>query len=93
MARGWESKQVESQIESAREKQRTSALERLPRGQQTEREKETLRLSRADLQHRIESSGNSRYTEFLMKALQEIERKLEVLSRTGDNSSRSNSTT
>jgi ribosomal protein L20 len=86
MARGWESKQVEAQIESARETQRGPSDERSAAGQQRQREKQTLLLSRACIQHRIESSGNSRYTESLNKALEEIDRKLAELSRASQSS-------
>jgi hypothetical protein len=87
MARGWESKQVEAQIEAAREPQHGSSGERSPDGQETERARQTLLLSRAYIQRRIESSANSRYTEGLTKALEEIDRKLARLSVARDGSS------
>lgn len=80
MARGWESKQVESQMEDGREKQPASGGERSADDKEAEREKQNLLLSRAYIQHQIESSSNNRYTESLNKALQEIERKLAGLS-------------
>jgi len=86
MARGWESKQVEAQIESSRDPQHGPPAEQSPDAQQTEREKQTLLLSRAYIQHRIQSSGNSRYIESLNKALEEINRKLTELSQAGDRS-------
>ena len=80
MARGWESKQVEAQIESAREPQPDSRTGQSADERQRQREKQTLLLSRAYIQHRIESSASSRYTEALNKALEEIEKKLAGLS-------------
>jgi ribosomal protein L20 len=87
MARGWESKQVEAQIESAREAQHVGSAERSTDGQQRERERQTLLLSRAYIQRQIESSANSRYTEALNKALEEIDRKLATLSEARNGSS------
>lgn len=80
MARGWESKQVESQMDDAREKHDSGGGEMTLDGQKVQREKQNLLLSRAYIQHQIESSGNSKYTESLNKALEEIERKLSNLS-------------
>ena len=45
----------------------------------TQHEHDSLKLSRAYLLHRIESSSNERYTETLRKALSEIEQKLAKL--------------
>lgn len=80
MARGWESKQVESQMDDAREKHDAGGREVTVDGQKVQREKQNLLLSRAYIQHQIESSSNRRYTESLNKALEEIERKLSDLS-------------
>lgn len=41
-----------------------------------QRERDSLKLSRAYVQQQIESSTNERYTESLRKALEEIEQKL-----------------
>ena len=79
MARGWESKQVESQMEDGREKQPVTGTKSAD-DKEAEREKQNLLLSRAYIQHQIESSSNNRYTESLNKALEEIERKLTDLS-------------
>ncbi|HET9180762.1 MAG TPA: hypothetical protein VFP59_01410 [Candidatus Angelobacter sp.] len=76
MARGWESKQVESQMEQASEKHTAPGAEASADDRKAEREKQNLLLSRAYIQHQIESSANARYTESLNQALEEIERKL-----------------
>ena len=80
MARGWESKQVESQMEDGREKQPVTGDAKSADDKEAEREKQNLLLSRSYIQHQIESSSNNRYTESLNKALEEIERKLAALS-------------
>ena len=83
MARGWESKQVELQMEEGREKQTAAADETSADDKKMNREKQNLLLSRAYIQHQMESSSNSRYTESLKKALEEIERKLADLTSNG----------
>ncbi|HJT52578.1 MAG TPA: hypothetical protein VJ848_01905 [Candidatus Angelobacter sp.] len=83
MARGWESKQVELQMEEGREKQTAAADETSADDKKMNREKQNLLLSRTYIQHQIESSSNSRYTESLKKALEEIERKLANLTSNG----------
>ena len=80
MARGWESKSVESQIESAKDGI-TSGSEPQPTDNQkkVQRERQGLLLSRTYLLRRIESSSNERYTQSLRQALEEIERKIAKL--------------
>jgi hypothetical protein len=83
MARGWESKSVESQMESAQSdgarSNQQGADGNTASDKNMERERQGLLLSRAYLLHRIESSSNQRYTESLRQALDEIEQKLEHL--------------
>jgi hypothetical protein len=79
MARGWESKSVESQQEAAHaDGTRASGGSNgnASADKETQRERQGLLLSRAYLLQRIESSSNDRYTESLRKALTEIEQKL-----------------
>ena len=79
MARGWESKSVESQMEAAtetREKRQDRASEE---EKESHRERGTLLLSRSYILHQIESSTNERYTESLRKALAELEHKIAAL--------------
>jgi hypothetical protein len=80
MARGWESKSVESQMESAQSdgarSNQQGADGNTASDKNMERERQGLLLSRAYLLHRIESSSNQRYTESLRQALDEIEQKL-----------------
>jgi vacuolar-type H+-ATPase subunit E/Vma4 len=80
MARGWESKSVEAQMETAQQNQIAEGKAALSDDEKNrKRERDGLRLSRAYLLHKIESSTNERYTETLRKALAEIEQKLAQL--------------
>jgi hypothetical protein len=81
MARGWESKSVESQMESARENYSDGSQELSTDEKTLAREKQNLLLSRAYIQQQIKASGNTRYSETLRRALEEIESKLANLQR------------
>lgn len=77
MARGWESKSVEGQVEEAGAAEQFEVKRQLTEEEKkTERERESLRLSRTYVLSKIESSTNERYLESLRKALSEIEQKL-----------------
>ena len=77
MARGWDSKSIESQIESAESEQH-------PKGQQNRspaeieklRRWEGLMLSRTRVLHQMEACQNPRYKAILDKALADLETKL-----------------
>jgi hypothetical protein len=84
MARGWESKQVEAQVENASDGKRSGSKRPLTDDEKrAQRERDSLKLSRAYVLHQIESSTNERYTESLRKALGEIEQKLERMGSAG----------
>ena len=77
MARGWESKSVEAQIESAATRQSVvSEPELTPEQLQTLRDRENLELSRTRVQRELASSENPRYQQILRKALADLEAKL-----------------
>jgi len=77
MARGWESKSVEAQIESAAGKEIETREKKLtPQEIQTLRDKESLELSRTRVQRELASSQNPRYQAILRKALADLEGKL-----------------
>ena len=79
MARGWESKSVEAQMEEAKGDQK-GTNHQLTDGERKDRhERDSLKLSRAYVVHQIELSTNERYTESLRKALSEIDQKLASL--------------
>lgn len=80
MARGWESKSVEAQMEDAKTSEASRTMQPInDNAKKAQREQESLKLSRAYVLHQIESSTNERYTESLRKALSEIEQKLAKL--------------
>jgi len=80
MARGWESKSVESQIESARSDAKSTAKKSLP-AETAEglRKKETLRLARTHLLDQIRSCQNFRHREMMEKALADLEQAISQL--------------
>jgi len=79
MARGWESKSVESQIESA-EQERKSPKERMNPAQiETLRRKESLELSRKRVLHLIENTQNPRYRTQLEKELAVLNARMALL--------------
>lgn len=80
MARGWESKSVEAQIESAAGKKNEHRKQELtPEQIERLRAKENLELSRTRIQRELATSANPRYQEILRKALADLESKLAQL--------------
>lgn len=77
MARGWESKAVEAQIEAFAGKNH-KALDRqlTPEQSETLRVKENLELSVTRVKRELESSTNPRYQVILRKALMDLDAKL-----------------
>jgi hypothetical protein len=78
MARGWESKSVEAQIESA-EPHTPAGVERSSAEISLIRERENLRLSRTRVLHELETSKNPRYVRLLERELKVLEEKLRKL--------------
>jgi hypothetical protein len=80
MARGWESKSVESQMENAKDGAAQDSKSPLTDGEKKVRhERDSLKLSRAYIVHQIEASTNEHYTRSLQQALSEIDEKLATL--------------
>jgi hypothetical protein len=79
MARGWESKSVEAQMESATNGASEAKDQLTDDERKDQRERGSLKLSRAYVVHQIEASTNERYTETLRQALREIDQKLATL--------------
>ncbi|HEY3456063.1 MAG TPA: hypothetical protein VGK64_15910 [Bryobacteraceae bacterium] len=80
MARGWESKSVESQIEAAEERaslanRRALAVEEI----RLQREREGLELSRTRVLQDLASAHNPKYREMLQRSLEFLEEKLKAL--------------
>lgn len=77
MARGWESKSVESQIDQAAEDKTSNSNASLSDNEKkAKREREILLLARARVLQQIEASSNERYTESRRQALKELDEKL-----------------
>lgn len=84
MARGWESKSVESQIESTESRAKHAAPPRLtPEQQQMEQERESLRLTRIRVLHDLESAANPRYRAQLEASLVHLDSRLAALGGSG----------
>ena len=80
MARGWESKSVEAQIESAEGNGNSVPGEQLtPQQIKRQWEKEGLLRSRARVLHDLENCQNPRYREMLSAALADLDEKLSSL--------------
>jgi hypothetical protein len=80
MARGWESKSVESQMQDATEKPANdSNSEPNDAEKQAHREREVLLLARARVLQQLAASSNERYSESRRQALKELEEKINSL--------------
>jgi hypothetical protein len=80
MARGWESKAVESQIESAEAENRPSRRVQLnPEQLSRQRERESIELSRTRVLQDLASAVNPKYRELLERSLQYLNEKLAAL--------------
>jgi len=80
MARGWESKAVESQIESAEERTHHTPLARAnPEQVRLERERESIELSRSRVRHDMETAVHSKYREMLQRSLDHLDGKIAVI--------------
>ena len=81
MARGWDSKSVEAQIEVATKEQAPpeNGKKRTPEQAQSIRERRNLELARAKVVGQLNASQNPRYTEMLNRALSDLDRRLATL--------------
>jgi len=79
MARGWESKSVESQMESAEDKPGAPRGVMTPEEAARYRQRETLRLARARVRQQLESATEPRYVKLLTDTLQDLEARLAQL--------------
>ena len=80
MARGWESKSVEAQIDMA-EDLRAAVFQKKADLKQLHliRQKESLLLSRTRVLHELESAQNPRYKAMMSKALADLDAKLSTI--------------
>jgi hypothetical protein len=80
MARGWESKSVEAQIDAAESRSLRVVGSELSAAQITRvRERENIQLSRTRVMHELETSKNPRYVQLLNRELKVLEEKLQRL--------------
>jgi hypothetical protein len=81
VARGWESKEVESQIEAAETRASQAAQPRLtPEQVVREREIDSLNLSRTRVLDDLKNSANPKYREMLQRSLTFLDEKIRQLS-------------
>jgi hypothetical protein len=79
VARGWESKAVEAQVEAASE-EAAEAKPRLSAEQlENQRRKATLSLARAQVLQQLEASSNPRHRQMLESALTDLDDRLSQL--------------
>jgi hypothetical protein len=77
MARGWESKAVESQIEAAATRSEQSKVSQMHAAEIIrQRERESLELSRTRVLQDLEKAENPRYQELLKRSLMFLDEKL-----------------
>src|SRR5215471_217415 len=80
MARGWESKSVEAQIDMAASSRAAAPAKKLtPEALAQVRKKESLTLSRTRVVREMESAQNPRYRAVLCKALADLDAQLRTL--------------
>jgi hypothetical protein len=86
MARGWESKDVEAQMEEREESRRQQADAKLLDSQTAsrKRERESLELSRVRVLRDIEAAQNPKYREMLQRSLDHLNEKLSLLDSQAD---------
>ena len=79
MARGWESKAVEAQVEAANEEPADAKPRLSPEQLENQRKKSTLTLARAQVLQQLEASSNPRHRNMLETALADLDTELAQL--------------
>ncbi len=79
MARGWESKSVEAQIEEEDRAYEAGRKQASDRSNQQDEKLESLRLSRVRIEAQLTRAVHAAHRDMLMKALQAIEKETEAL--------------
>ena len=83
MARGWESKSVEAQIDMAEDRSAAQRAEVVSRETlDLQRKKESLLMSRTRVVRDLENAQNPRYRAVLNKALADLDAQLSTLAMT-----------
>jgi hypothetical protein len=84
MARGWESKAVEDQMNAAEAgRTRVRTFTKTPEQLHRETEIETIELNRRRVLHDLDAASNPRYQEMLRASLQYLDEKLAALRNAG----------
>jgi hypothetical protein len=82
MAKGWESKAVESQVQDSQSPNQNNRRPQLTVAQiEAHRRREVLLLSRARVAEDLQSSSDSRYRDQLSRALADLDAQLSRLSK------------
>jgi predicted nucleic acid-binding Zn-ribbon protein len=77
MARGWESKSVESQIEMAEERRATAEVEKVSaEARGVLRKRESILSTRARVVREMEAAANPKYKAMCLKAIADLDRQL-----------------
>lgn len=80
VARGWESKSIEGQMESFASERASSSKEQFtPEQIERQRQRESLQLSRTRVQHDIDQSRNPRHLKILKESLAYLDARLAEL--------------
>jgi len=83
MAKGWESKAVESQVQEFEEREHGNSKKQLSATElESQRRKKVLFLSRTRVQDELQRSENPRYREQLTRALADIDAQLSAMKET-----------
>ncbi len=77
MARGWESKSVEAQMEEEAVSSATKPRRLSPQQVEAKQKRETLMLTKKKLEADLKRSSNPRHQEMLRQAIAEIDRQLQ----------------
>jgi hypothetical protein len=83
VARGWESKSVEEQIASAKERQGQPSVKLTPQQMDNERKCDSLLLQRTRMMRQLETCGEGRYRQTLKDGLAFLEKQLTDLGWSG----------
>ena len=76
MARGWESKSIEEQMDNARQKKEDSAANQSAKPAHHSRQHENLVLARARIVKDLETTENPRYKQLLEASLADIDKQI-----------------
>ncbi len=87
MARGWESKSVEQQQEEMSEQRKPAHGQISPDGQQRNRKREGLLLSRGRLTQQLQAASHPRHRQMLEQAIAELDRQLSSFEHDADTTS------